>query len=126
MNGLRWQIRPFQAIADREWLAGLWRSAMPPRWPPLPAALGLLDAGLVAETGPAPVGFVAVDPADSVPLVLVDPGYPRPVSASAISAGPPASRSTAALATNPGGVTPCSPAPHDRRPFQVEVISRCR
>jgi beta-N-acetylhexosaminidase len=77
MSGVRWQIRPYQAIADREWLQRLWRSAMPPWWPLLPAALGLLDAGLVAETGPARVGFVAVDPAGSIPLVLVDPGYQR-------------------------------------------------
>ena len=74
---MRWQIRPFQATADREWVRRLWRSAMPPWWPLLPGALGLLDAGLVARTGAAPVGFVAVDPAGSIPLILVDPGYQR-------------------------------------------------
>ena len=74
---MRWQIRPFQAAVDREWVKRLWRSAMPPQWPLLPGALGLLDAGLVARTGSAPVGFVAVDPAGSIPLILVDPGYQR-------------------------------------------------
>ena len=72
-----WRIRPFAAVADRAWVAQLWRAALPPSWPVLPAGLGQLGAGLVAEAGPVPVGFVAVDPAGSIPLMLVDPGYQR-------------------------------------------------
>ena len=50
---------------------------MPPWWPVLPAGIGLLGEGLVAEAGSVPVGFVAVDLAGSIPLILVDPGFQR-------------------------------------------------
>jgi GNAT superfamily N-acetyltransferase len=77
MTGVSWQIRPFAPAADRAWVRLLWRSAMPPSWPVLPAGIGQLDQGLVAEAGPVPVGFAAVDMAGSIPLILVDPGYQR-------------------------------------------------
>jgi GNAT superfamily N-acetyltransferase len=77
MTGVRWQIRPFAAVADREWVRLLWQAAMPPSWPVLPAGIGQLGQGLVAEAGPGPVGFAALDTAGSIPLMLVDPGCQR-------------------------------------------------
>jgi GNAT superfamily N-acetyltransferase len=77
MAGVRWWIRPVDAASDPGWVERLWQAAMPPWWPLLPAAIGLLDAGLVAEAGPRPVGFIAMDVAGSVPLILVAPGYQR-------------------------------------------------
>jgi GNAT superfamily N-acetyltransferase len=71
------RIRPFLPAADREALEQLWRAAMPPTWPLLPAGIEPLAAGLVAETRSGPSGFVGFDPAGSVPLILVDPGYQR-------------------------------------------------
>ena len=50
---------------------------MPPSWPVLPAGIGQLGEGLVAEAGPVPVGFAALDTAGSIPLILVEPGYQR-------------------------------------------------
>src|SRR6516162_9152790 len=77
MAGVGWRIRPFAAAADRAWVRLLWRAAMPPSWPVLPAGIGRLGQGLVAEAGPVPVGFAALDPAGSIPLMLVEPGYQR-------------------------------------------------
>jgi hypothetical protein len=57
MTIVRWQIRPFAPAADRGWVERLWQVAMPPSWPVLPAGVGLLDAGLVAEAGPARSGL---------------------------------------------------------------------
>ena len=74
---MRWQIRSFAPAADRQCVEGLRAAAMPPAWPLLPAAIARLGAGLVAEAEPGPVGFVAVDMAGSVPLVLVCPAYQR-------------------------------------------------
>lgn len=119
----------------------LWQAAMPASWPVLPAGIGQLGEGLVAQAGLVRVGFAALDTAGSIPLILAEPGYQRrgigtglleaavqqvragtagsvtagsggarPVSAAATSAGPPASRSTAAPDTGPGGVMPCTPA----------------
>jgi ribosomal protein S18 acetylase RimI-like enzyme len=77
MTSVRWQIRPFVAAADRAWVGLLWQAAMPPSWPVLPAGIEQLGQGLVAEAGPVPVGFAALDTAGSIPLILVDPGYQR-------------------------------------------------
>jgi GNAT superfamily N-acetyltransferase len=74
---MRWQIRSFAPAADRQRVERLWAAAMPPAWPLLPAAIARLGAGLVAEAEPGPVGFVAVDMAGSVPLILVSPAYQR-------------------------------------------------
>jgi GNAT superfamily N-acetyltransferase len=71
------RIRPFLPTADREMTERLWRAAMPSDWPLLPAGVELLGAGLVAEAGPGPAGLAAFDPAGSIPLILVDPGYQR-------------------------------------------------
>ena len=72
-----WRIRPFAAAADRESVRLLWQAAMPPSWPVLPAGIMQLGDGLVAEAGPVPVGFAALDPAGSIPLILVEPGHQR-------------------------------------------------
>jgi len=72
-----WRIRPFATAADRAWVRLLWQAAMPPSWPVLPAGLGQLRQGLIAEAGPVPVGFAALDTAGSIPLILVQPGYQR-------------------------------------------------
>jgi GNAT superfamily N-acetyltransferase len=77
MTGVGWRIRPFAAAADRAWVSRLWQAAMPPSWPVLPAGIGQLGQGLVAEAGSVPVGFAALDPAGSIPLMLVEPGYQR-------------------------------------------------
>ncbi len=74
---MRWQIRSFAPAADRQCVERLWAAAMPPAWPLLPAAIARLGAGLVAEAEPGPVGFVAVDMAGSVLLILVSPAYQR-------------------------------------------------
>jgi len=72
-----WRIRAFDAAADRECVDALWRAAMPPSWPLLPAGVASLGEGLVAEADAGPVGFAAVDLAGSVPLILVDPHWQR-------------------------------------------------
>jgi GNAT superfamily N-acetyltransferase len=77
MTGVSWRIRPFAAAADRARVGLLWQAAMPPSWPVLPAGIGQLGEGLVAQAGPVPVGFVAFDRAGSIPLILVEPGYQR-------------------------------------------------
>ena len=77
MIGVSWQIRPFAAATDRAWVGQLWQAAMPPFWPVLPAGIGQLGEGLVAQAGPLPAGFVAFDRAGSIPLILVQPGYQR-------------------------------------------------
>lgn len=43
----------------------------------LPAGIGQLGEGLVAQTGHVRVGSVAFDMAGSIPLMLVEPGYQR-------------------------------------------------
>jgi GNAT superfamily N-acetyltransferase len=70
---VRWRIRPFAQPADREWAEALWLAAMPSSWPLLPAGMALLADGLVAETEAGPVGLAGVDPAGSIPLILVHP-----------------------------------------------------
>ena len=55
----------------------LWQAAMPPSWPVLRAGIAQFGEGLVAEAGSDPVGFAAVDPAGSIPLILVDPACQR-------------------------------------------------
>jgi GNAT superfamily N-acetyltransferase len=77
MTGVSWRIRPFAAAADRARVGLLWQAAMPPSWPVLPAGIGQLGEGLVAQAGPIPVGFVAFDRAGSIPLILVQPGCQR-------------------------------------------------
>jgi len=100
---------------------------MPPSWPLLAGGIVRLSDGLVAEAGTGPVGFVALDMAGSIPLILVAPAYQRrgigtallaraseilreAGTATAISAGQPANPSTVTLATSPGDDMPCSPA----------------
>jgi GNAT superfamily N-acetyltransferase len=77
MASVEWQIRPMRPETGRQMAERLWRAAMPPSWPVLPAGIELLDAGLAAEAGPDTVGLVALDPAGSIPLILVDPRYQR-------------------------------------------------
>jgi GNAT superfamily N-acetyltransferase len=77
MDGVSWRIRAFVAAADRAWVRLLWQAAMPPSWPVLPAGIGQLDEGLVAQAGHVRVGFAALDAAGSIPLILVEPGYQR-------------------------------------------------
>ena len=70
-------VRELDPVGDRETLGRLWRAALAPTWPLLPAGVELLTGGLVAEEGGRPVGAVAVDPAGSVQLLLVDPARGR-------------------------------------------------
>ncbi len=76
MTCVSWRIRPFAAAADRAWVRLLWQAAMP-SWPVLPAGIGQLGEGLVAQAGHVRVGFAALDAAGSIPLMLVEPGYQR-------------------------------------------------
>src|SRR5258707_8170335 len=77
MAGMRWQIRPFAPAADRECVERLWLAAVPPAWPLLTAGVAQLSAGLMAEAGSDPGGFVAIDIARSIPLILVAPAFQR-------------------------------------------------
>jgi beta-N-acetylhexosaminidase len=70
-------IRDLDRVSDRRLLDRLWESALAPTWPLLPAGLSGIQDGLVAEDGGRPVGVVAVDPAGSIPLMLVDPAHQR-------------------------------------------------
>jgi GNAT superfamily N-acetyltransferase len=72
---MRWQIRAFAPAADRLALEGLWAAAMPPAWPLLRAGIARPGEGLVAEADRGLVGFVTVDMAGSIPLILVAPAY---------------------------------------------------
>jgi ribosomal protein S18 acetylase RimI-like enzyme len=87
--GERYWIRPLDPGPDRPLLGRLWEAALGSVWPLRPDALDLVKEGLVAEredsgSGPGPadlaggaVGMVAVDPAGSIPLLVVDPAYQR-------------------------------------------------
>jgi GNAT superfamily N-acetyltransferase len=74
---MRWQIRAFAPAADRSAVEGLWVAAMPPAWPLLRAGIARLGEGLVAEADCGLVGFVAVDMAGSIPLILAAPACQR-------------------------------------------------
>ena len=70
-------LRALDPAGDRPWLEALWAAALGGSWPPLPAGLDLIRAGVVAEERGAAVGMVAVDPAGSILLLLVDPAHQR-------------------------------------------------
>jgi ribosomal protein S18 acetylase RimI-like enzyme len=70
-------LRPLDPAGDRPWLEALWAAALGDTWPPLPAGLDLLRAGVVAEERGTALGMVAVDPAGSILLLLVDPAHQR-------------------------------------------------
>jgi ribosomal protein S18 acetylase RimI-like enzyme len=70
-------MRPYVPAADRESVAALWTAALSPTWPLLPAGVAMLGDGVVADVGRHAVGFAALDPAGSIPLILVHPGYQR-------------------------------------------------
>jgi ribosomal protein S18 acetylase RimI-like enzyme len=91
--GESYRIRPLDPERDRPLLGRLWEAALGSVWPLTPDALDLVKEGLVAEggdggtfrgsrpgeadrAGPG-VGMVAVDPAGSIPLLVVDPAYQR-------------------------------------------------
>lgn len=86
--GETYGIRRFDPGRDRPLLGRLWEAALGSVWPLRPDALDLVKEGLVAEredgSGPGQgdltgrgVGIVAVDPAGSVPLLVVDPAHQR-------------------------------------------------
>ena len=70
-------IRDLGQVSDRRVLDRLWESALAPTWPLLPAGLSGIRDGLVAEDGGRPIGVVAVDPAGSIPLIVVDSAHQR-------------------------------------------------
>jgi beta-N-acetylhexosaminidase len=72
-----WWLRPYDPVPDRSLVESLWRRALAPAWPLLPAAVDRLSGGFVAIGDPGPVGFVAVDPTGSLPLIMVDPTWQR-------------------------------------------------
>ena len=87
------RLRALDPRRDRPVLERLWEAALGPVWPLLPGALGIVRDGIVAELrggrggggrmrsggdrGGRVVGVVGVDPAGSIPLLLVDPEYQR-------------------------------------------------
>jgi ribosomal protein S18 acetylase RimI-like enzyme len=75
------RLRALDPGRDRPLLERLWVAALGPVWP-LPGGLDLVRDGLVAERSHGEgddqaLGAVAVDPAGSVPLLLVDPAAQR-------------------------------------------------
>jgi len=72
-----WVLRPFNGVADHVLVEALWLAALEGRWPLLPQAIAMVRDGFLAVEGGRPVGFVAVDLAGSIPLVLVVPGHQR-------------------------------------------------
>jgi GNAT superfamily N-acetyltransferase len=70
-------LRPFSGEADHDLVEALWLAALEGRWPLLPRAIASVHDGFFAVEGGRAVGFVAVDLAGSIPLVLVEPGYQR-------------------------------------------------
>jgi GNAT superfamily N-acetyltransferase len=81
--GTGWVVRELDDRSDRAAIADLWQAALAPAWPLLPRGLNLFRSGFVAaETGGAGwagglVGAAAVDPAGSVPVLLVAPDHQR-------------------------------------------------
>jgi beta-N-acetylhexosaminidase len=71
------RLRALDPERDRALLERLWAAALGPVWPLLPGALELLQDGLVAERAEHGVGVVALDPAGSIALLLVDPADQR-------------------------------------------------
>jgi mycothiol synthase len=72
------RLRALDPGPDRAAMERLWVAALAPAWPLLPGGLDIVRDGLVAEARDgAAVGLVAVDPAGSIPLLLVDPGQQR-------------------------------------------------
>jgi GNAT superfamily N-acetyltransferase len=69
-------LRDLDPVGDRSALEGLWRAALGPAWP-LPGGLDLVRAGVVAERHAVLAGAVAIDPAGSIQLLLVDPAQQR-------------------------------------------------
>src|ERR1700722_18621867 len=72
-----WALRPFSGAADHELVEALWLAALEGRWPLLPKAIAMVRDGFFAVQGDRTVGFVAVDLAGSIPLMLVVPGHQR-------------------------------------------------
>jgi GNAT superfamily N-acetyltransferase len=77
------RLRALDPDRDRSVVERLWEAALGAVWPLLPGALDLVREGLVAERGVGGervgrgVGVVALDPAGSIPLLLVDPACQR-------------------------------------------------
>jgi mycothiol synthase len=93
------RLRALDPGRDRALLERLWAVALGPVWPPLPGGLDIVRDGIVAEgshgggrgggagpggeerggpeLGGAGLGLVAVDPAGSIPLLLVHPAQQR-------------------------------------------------
>jgi GNAT superfamily N-acetyltransferase len=82
------RLRALDPGRDRPLLERLWERALGPVWPPLPGGLDIVRHGIVAERhrggrgGQAPegsqaLGMVALDPAGSIRLLLVDPAVQR-------------------------------------------------
>ena len=76
--GVDARLRVLEPARDRRLLERLWEAALGPVWPLLPGGLDIVGDGLVAEgRGGEGLGAVAVDPAGSIPLLLVDPAHQR-------------------------------------------------
>lgn len=71
------RLRPLDLLRDRPMLAGLWTSALDPRWPLLSRGLDMMRAGYVAEIEGVMVGMVGIDDLGSIPLVMVSPEWQR-------------------------------------------------
>jgi ribosomal protein S18 acetylase RimI-like enzyme len=72
-----WTFRSLGPAEDRAAVASLWQAAFELAWPLLPGAIAILSDGVLAVDSGRPVGFVAVDIAGSIPLLLVHPAHQR-------------------------------------------------
>ncbi len=72
-----WAFRSFSPAEDRPAVASLWHVALEPAWPLLPGAIAILGDGVLAMESGRPAGFVAVDLAGSISLLLVHPAHQR-------------------------------------------------
>ena len=77
------RLRALDPGRDLPLLERLWEAALGSVWPLLPGALDIVRDGVVAEAGgggnpaDAGLGVIAIDPAGSIPLLLVDPSSQR-------------------------------------------------
>jgi GNAT superfamily N-acetyltransferase len=77
------RLRALDPGRDLPLLERLWEAALGSVWPLLPGALDIVRDGVVAEAGgggnpaDAGLGVIAIDPAGSIPLLLVDPPSQR-------------------------------------------------
>ena len=74
---MSWRVRDLDPSTDRGAVERLCRAALAPAWVLAAEAVDLVREGVVAEEDGAVAGVVAIDPAGSIPLLVVDPARQR-------------------------------------------------